>query len=109
VLLVKLLGLPWLDDEQGSLQLGTTRVFTMMDGRARDIHAEDRCHECMLMSSCKVHKLVLKTRRGKGHNADFYVINITLAAKQPTEFQNGEEFTSKQRENLWSLIYDNFP
>jgi hypothetical protein len=27
-----LLGLPWLDDKQASLQLGTTLVFTLMDG-----------------------------------------------------------------------------
>jgi hypothetical protein len=26
------LGVPWLDDEDASLQLGTTRVFTLMDG-----------------------------------------------------------------------------
>jgi hypothetical protein len=26
------LDLPWLDDEQASLELGTTRVFTLMDG-----------------------------------------------------------------------------
>jgi hypothetical protein len=26
------LGLPWLDDERASLQFGTTRVFTLMDG-----------------------------------------------------------------------------
>jgi hypothetical protein len=26
------LALPWLDDEQASLQFGTTRVFTLMDG-----------------------------------------------------------------------------
>jgi hypothetical protein len=28
------LGLSWVDDEQASLQLGTTRVFTMMNGKA---------------------------------------------------------------------------
>jgi hypothetical protein len=27
-----IMGLPWLDDEHASLQFGTTRVFTLMDG-----------------------------------------------------------------------------
>jgi hypothetical protein len=31
------LGLSWLNDEQASLQFGTTRVFVMMDGRAMEI------------------------------------------------------------------------
>jgi hypothetical protein len=29
-----ILGLPWLDDEHASLQFGSTRVFTLMDGTA---------------------------------------------------------------------------
>jgi hypothetical protein len=29
-----ILGLPWLDEEHASLQFGTTRVFTLMDGIA---------------------------------------------------------------------------
>jgi predicted aspartyl protease len=27
-----ILGVPWLDDEHASLQFGTTRIFTLMDG-----------------------------------------------------------------------------
>jgi hypothetical protein len=43
------LDLPWLDDEQASLQFGTTRGFTVMDDTSLEIHAEDRRHECLLM------------------------------------------------------------
>jgi hypothetical protein len=35
-----IMGLPWLDDEHGSLQFGTTRVFTLMDGTALETTLE---------------------------------------------------------------------
>jgi hypothetical protein len=50
-----MLGLPWLDDEQASLDFGTTRVFTMMDGTSLEIQTEDRRAKCVLMSSGKNH------------------------------------------------------
>jgi hypothetical protein len=65
------LGLPWLDDEQASLQFGTTRVFTMMDGTTVEIQTEKRRPKCVLMSYGKVHKLMRKTRQSKGHKAEF--------------------------------------
>jgi hypothetical protein len=34
------LGLPWLDEEQASLQFGTTRVFNPMDGIALETQIE---------------------------------------------------------------------
>jgi hypothetical protein len=37
-----LLSLPWLDDEHASLLIGTTRAFTLMDGRAVETHIEER-------------------------------------------------------------------
>jgi hypothetical protein len=46
-----IMGLPWLDDEQASLQFGTTMVFTRMDGTTMEIHLEERRHECLLLSS----------------------------------------------------------
>jgi hypothetical protein len=52
------LGLPWLDDEHASLQFGTTRVFTLMDGTAMETQIEERGLECLLMSSTRVEKLV---------------------------------------------------
>jgi hypothetical protein len=55
--------LPWLDDEHASLQFGTTRVFTLMDGKTLDTHIKERRPECMLMSSGKIQKLMRKTRR----------------------------------------------
>jgi hypothetical protein len=48
------LGLPWLDEEQASLQFGTTSVFTLMDGNEVEARIEERRHECLLMSSTKV-------------------------------------------------------
>jgi hypothetical protein len=39
---VLVLGLPWLDDEQASLQFGMTHVFTLMDG----------CHLARFKNSC---------------------------------------------------------
>jgi hypothetical protein len=50
-----------------------------------------------------------KTRRSRGRHAEFYVIELTSAAEQPTDFHTGEELTAKQRDNFWSLLYDDFP
>jgi hypothetical protein len=50
-----------------------------------------------MSSTIKVQKLMRKTRRNKGRNAEFYVIAITPAANQPTAFHTGEEVTAKQR------------
>jgi hypothetical protein len=46
-----ILCLPWLDDEHASLQFGTTRFFTLMDGTAVETTLEERRPECLLMSS----------------------------------------------------------
>jgi hypothetical protein len=64
------MGLPWLDEEQASLQFGTTRVFTLMDGIIMETHIEKRHTECPMMSSTRVEKLMRKTRRSRGRNAD---------------------------------------
>jgi hypothetical protein len=61
------------------------------------------------MSFGKIQKPMRETRRSKGHNAEFYVINISPVAEQPAEFHIGEELTAKQRENFRSLLYDDFP
>jgi hypothetical protein len=57
------LGLPWRADEQASLLFGTTRAFTLMDGKAMETQIEDRRSECLLMSNAKIQKLMRKTRR----------------------------------------------
>jgi hypothetical protein len=62
-----------------------------------------------MMSSTKVQKLMRKTRRSKGRNAEFYVIELTPIADQPTDFHIGEELTAKEREHFRTLIYDDFP
>jgi hypothetical protein len=54
-------------------------------------------------------KRMRKTLRNKGRNAEFYVIEVTRAATQPSEFHTGEELTEDQRENFRSLIFDDFP
>jgi hypothetical protein len=61
------------------------------------------------MLSTKVQKLVRKTRRSRGRNPEFYVIELTQAADLPTEFHNGEELTADQRNSFMSLLYDDFP
>jgi hypothetical protein len=104
-----ILGLPWLDDEQTSLQFGTTRVFTLMDGTAVETTLEERRPECLMMSSTKVQKLMRKTRRSRGRHAEFYVIKLTSAAEQPTDFHTGEELTAEQCDNYRSLLFDDFP
>jgi hypothetical protein len=48
------MGLLWLDDEHASLQFGSPRVFTLMDGTAVETQLEERRRECLLMSSTKV-------------------------------------------------------
>jgi hypothetical protein len=87
------LGLPWLDDEHASLQFGTTRVFTVMDGIVVETQIEERRPKCLLMSSTKVQNVMRKTRRRRGRNAEFYVIEVTPATDQPTAFHSGEELT----------------
>jgi hypothetical protein len=89
-----ILGLPWLDDEHASLQFGSTIVFTLMDGTTLETTLEERRFECPLMSSTKVQKLMRKTRRRRGRYAEFYVIELTPAADQPTDFHTGEELTA---------------
>jgi hypothetical protein len=73
------LGLPWLEDKQASLPFGATRVFTLMDGTTVETQIEERRHECLQMSSTKVQKLMRKTRRSRGRNAEFFVIEVTPA------------------------------
>jgi hypothetical protein len=46
------------------------------------------------MPSTKVQKLMHKTRRNRGRNAEFYVIEVTPAADQPTESHTKEELTA---------------
>jgi hypothetical protein len=88
------LGLPWLDDEHASLQFGTTRVFTLMDGTTVETRIEEGRPECLLMSSVKIQTLMRKTCRSKGRNAEFYVIDVSPTTKQPTEFHTREELTA---------------
>jgi hypothetical protein len=45
-----------------------------------------------------------KTRRSKGRNAKFFVINVTLAAEQPTKYNIGEGHTKKQRNTFRTLL-----
>jgi hypothetical protein len=80
-----------------------------MDGTIVETHLEERRSECLMMSSTKVQKLMRKTRRSRGRNAEFYVIELTPAADQPTDFHTSEEPTSDQRDIFRSLLYDDFP
>jgi hypothetical protein len=66
-----------------------------MDGTSLETQLEERRPECLLMSSTKVQKLMRKTRRNMGRNAEFYVIELTPAADQPTEFHTGDETNVK--------------
>jgi hypothetical protein len=104
-----ILGLPWLDDEHASLQFGPTKVFTLMDGTSVESTLEERRPEGLLMSSTKVQKLMRKTSRSRGRNAEFYVIELTSAADQPTDLHTGEELPAQQHDNFRSLLYDDFP
>jgi hypothetical protein len=103
------MGLPWLDDELASLQFSSTRVFTLMDGTTVTTTLEERRPECLMLSSTKVQKLMRKTHRSRGRHAEFYVIELTPAADQPTDFHTGEELTTEQRDNFQSLLYTDFP
>jgi hypothetical protein len=80
-----------------------------MDGTAVETTLEERRHECLLLSSTKVQKLMRKTRRSRGRHAEFYVIELTFGVEQPTDFHTGEELTAEQRDNFRSLLYDDFP
>jgi hypothetical protein len=63
------LGLPWLDAEQASVQFGTTLVFTLMDGIAVEAHTAECRQKRLVMSHGKVQKVMRKTRQSKGCNA----------------------------------------
>jgi hypothetical protein len=104
-----ILGLPWLDDEHASLQFGSTKVFTLMDGTTVETTLEERRPDCLIMSYTKVRKLMRKTRRSRGRSAEFYVIELTPADDQPVDFHIGEELTLEQRDTFRSLLYDDFP
>jgi hypothetical protein len=75
------LGLPWLDDEHASLQIGTTRVFNILDETLVDTQIEERRPQCLSMSSNEIHKLMRKTRRSRGRNVLLYVIDISPATE----------------------------
>jgi hypothetical protein len=53
-----------------------------MDGTTFDTHTE-RNLECLIMSSDIFQKLIHKTRRGMGRNADLFFINGTPRDTQP--------------------------
>jgi hypothetical protein len=80
-----------------------------MDGTIVETQLEERLHECLLLSSTKVQKLMRKTRRGRGRKAEFYVIELTPTADQPTDFHTEEELNAYQHDNFRSLLYDDFP
>jgi hypothetical protein len=88
------LGFPCLDDEQASMQFGTTSAFSLMDDTMVDTHTKERIPECLLMPYGKLQKLVRRTRRRKGHNLDFFVIHVSPAAEQPAELHTGEKLTA---------------
>jgi hypothetical protein len=58
-----------------------------MDGTSVDAQIEERRLECLLMSFAKIQKLMRKTRRNRGCNPEFYVINVSPTTEQPAEFQ----------------------
>jgi hypothetical protein len=80
-----------------------------MDGTAVETQLEERRHKCLMMSSTKAQKLMRKTRRSKGRTTEFYMLHVTPATAQPTEFRTGDELSAYQRENFRSLLYDDFP
>jgi hypothetical protein len=104
-----IMGLPWLDDKQAFLQFSSIKVFTLMDGITVETTLEERRPECLLMLSSKVQKLMRKTRRNRGRHAEFYVIELTPAVDQPTDFHTGEGLTTEQRDSFRSLLYGDFP
>jgi hypothetical protein len=61
-------------------------VFTLMHGTTAETQLEERRPECLFLSYAKVQKLMRKTCRGMGRKAEFYVIELTPAVDQPTEF-----------------------
>jgi hypothetical protein len=99
-----LTGLSWLDDEHASLQFGTKRVFTMVDGTTVETQIEERRYECLLISFSKIQKLMRKTRRRRGRTAEFNVIDVSPTAEQPAEFHTGEKPFAEQRETFQSLL-----
>jgi hypothetical protein len=92
------LGLPSLDDEQALFQLGTTQVFTFMDGATIETQTKERRSICLLMSPTKAHKRVRKTRRNRGRQGDLFVMNVTPSTSHPTEFHTGKVLIAEQRE-----------
>jgi hypothetical protein len=81
-----------------------------MDGTTVETQIEERRLECLLMSSTNVQKLMRQTRRKRGRNAEFHVVEVTpTITNQPTKSHFREELRAQQRENFRSLLYENFP
>jgi hypothetical protein len=95
------LGLPWVDDEQASLQLGTTRGFTLMDVTTIEVRTKERRPEFLLVSYGWVQMLMRKTSRIRQRNAELYVINVTPPSE---EFNTREEVNAKQRQHFRTLL-----
>jgi N-glycosylase/DNA lyase len=54
--------------------------YTHMNGTTVETQIERR-FQCLLMSSAKIQKIMRKTRRSRGRNAEFYVIDVSPAAE----------------------------
>jgi hypothetical protein len=88
---------------------GTTYAFTLTHGIIGKVETMERRPECLLTTSCKVLKLMRKTRRKRGRKAVFYVINTTPAAEQPAELHIGGELPAKERQYFRTLLHHDFP
>jgi hypothetical protein len=60
------------------------------------------------MFSSKIQKLMRKTRRSRGRNAEFYIIDISPFTEQPAEFHNGKELIAQQSEHFRLLLHHDF-
>jgi hypothetical protein len=70
------LGLPWLDDEQATLEFGAEGHFTMIDGTMIKKHMIERRPAFLSMSSTEVHNLLRKSAIANGQTAKNFTVNF---------------------------------
>jgi hypothetical protein len=70
--------------------VGRRASFLHMDGKTTEIQNEDCRSKCLLMSSGKGQKLMRRTHKSRGRNAEFYMINVKPSVEQASEFHTRE-------------------
>jgi hypothetical protein len=103
------MGLPWLDDEQATLKFDAERLFILMNGTVIENQVIERRPECLLLSSTKAQKFMIKYARAKDRTAEFFTVHLMVAEQQaPSEFHLDDKLSDQHQEDLRKMLFDDF-